>query len=638
MEQSCLFGPNFLEKFVGKHILYDPKVAIVELVANSWDAGAKKVTITWPSSENEQHFSIEDDGEGLTKEEFSSRWRTLAYDRISNQGDTILVNDKKRTVFGRNGVGRFAGFCFGNSYFVGSTKNGSTIEFEVKIGFGETPFTLIEHKVFENQEASGTKVFVRSKSNITICEESIRSEIGMRFLTDPSFSCYVNGVKVTFSDIPESNIANEMIVLESGDIINIRIIDTIESDKTTKQHGIAWHVNGRLVGEANWKEYGFDEIIDGRSAEAKRHTIVVSADFLAKTVKQDWTGFNNTIEFKSARDKVYEFVRAHILGQTKQKREKALENIKNVHQQKLSELTPLRVERWQDFIEQIQEECTSITEKDLSKLAGVLVRMEQSDTKFSLVNKLHELNSDQIDNLYNILADWSLDLAKEVLDELQLRLRLLDELRERVFDTNTREVQDLQPLFHQGLWIFGPEYETIEFTSNEGMSKVIQKLFDSKQLGSRNRPDFAILPDSTVGSYSYPTYDIDGGEIGVDRLVIVELKKPGVCISTNEKDQCWRYVKELMQKGLISRDTKVTCFVLGSTVDPIEREARKENNERCIIQPMDYQIVITRAKSRLLKLYERVKNAPFLEEQRKNMNLPPIQNDLISTKLKIVGN
>jgi len=543
-----------------------------------------------------------------------------------------LVNNKNRTVFGRNGVGRFAGFCFGDSYFVRSTKNGSAIEFEVKIGFGETPFTLIEHKIFNDTGTPGTKVFVRSKSNINVCEDDIRSEIGMRFLTDPLFSCYVNGVKVTFSDIPESNIANERITLKSGDIINIKIIDTIESDKTTKQHGIAWHVNSRLVGEANWKDYGFDEIIDGRSAEAKRHTIVVSADFLKTAVKHDWTGFNNTTEFKDARDKVFEFVRAHILGQTKQKREKALENIKIVHQAGLKELTELRVERWQSFVEQVQEECSSISEKDLIKLAGVLVKMEQSDTKYSLVSKLHELNADQINNLHNILAEWSLDLAKEVLDELQLRLKLLDELRERVFDTNTREVQDLQPLFHQGLWIFGPEYETIEFTSNEGMTKVVQKLFKAEESGSRNRPDFAILPDSTVGSYSYPAYDIDGGEIGVDRLVIVELKKPGIAISTEEKAQCWRYVSELMRKGLINRDTKVTCFVLGSEVDPIEREARHDS-KNCIIQPMDYQIVITRAKSRLLKLYDRVKNAPFLEEQRKNIKTEPMQLTLISNKL-----
>jgi hypothetical protein len=224
------------------------------------------------------------------------------------------------------------------------------------------------------------------------------------------------------------------------------------------------------------------------------------------------------------------------------------------------------------------------------------------------------------------LADWSLDLAKEVLDELQIRLKLLDELRERVLDVNTKEVQDLQPLFHQGLWIFGPEFETIEFTSNEGMTKVIQELFDSDISGSRNRPDFAILPDSTVGSYSYHKYDEDGGEVGIDRLVIVELKRPIVAISTDEKAQCWRYVSELLRKGLISRDTRVTCFVLGSEVDPIERDARKENNDRCTIQPLDYQVVITRAKSRLLKLYDRVKGAPFLENQRIELDSLKTQN------------
>lgn len=619
MEQSCLFGPNFLEKLVGKAILHDPKVAIVELVANAWDAGASEVSITWPTQENEQFFSIEDDGHGLTEKEFSLRWRTLAYDRIDNQGNTVIVNSRKRTVFGRNGVGRFAGFCFGGSYYVASNKDGDHIEYEINPGSGESPFSLVKHSPATYIREKGTKIFVRKSSSTRIDEETVRSEIGMRFLTDPSFTCVVNGIAVNFSHIPDENIARHSIELDSGDVIEIVIIDTNDADKTTKQHGIAWHVNGRLVGEADWKSYGFDQIIDGRSSEAKRHTFIVSVDFLANTdsVKKDWTGFNMTPEFELARDKVFEFVRSHILGQTKQKRERMLSNVKKAHEGDLDKLTPLRLERWEEFIEEIQTECTGLSEKDLLKLSGVLIKMEQSDTKYSLINKLHELNSDQIDNLHDILSDWSLDLAKEVLDELQMRLKLLDELRERVLDVNTREVQDLQPLFYQGLWIFGPEYETIEFTSNEGMTKVIQGLFRSDIKGSRNRPDFAILPDSTVGSYSYHRYDDDGAEVGIDRLVVVELKKPGIPISTDEKGQCWRYVSELLRKGLISRDTKVTCFVLGSEIDPFERDARKENNDRCTIQPLDYQVVISRAKSRLLKLYDRVKGAPFLEEQRR---------------------
>lgn len=628
MEQSCLFGPNFLEKLVGKSILHDPKVAIVELVANAWDAGASEVKITWPTKENEQLFSIEDNGAGLTEQEFITRWRTLAYDRIGSQGNTVVVDNRKRTVFGKNGVGRFAGFCFGESYYVASNKNEEHIEFEIKVGDGEAPFSLVQHNPITFIRDKGTKVFVRDISNIRIDEDTVRSEIGMRFLTDPSFTCIVNGVVVNFSHIPEENIALEKIIMESGSEVELIIIDTSDADKTTKQHGIAWHVNGRLVGEADWKSYGFDEIIDGRSSEAKRHTFIVNVDFLASTdaVKKDWTGFHSTPEFEEARLKVYEFVRAHIFGQTKQKRERIFSNVKKAHENELSKLTPLRAERWEEFVSEIQGECTNLTEKDLVRLSGVLIKMEKSDTKYSLISKLHDLNSDQIDNLHNILADWSLDLAKEVLDELQVRMRLLDELREKVLDINTNEVQDLQPLFHQGLWIFGPEFETIEFTSNEGMTKVIQNLFKSNIKGSRNRPDFAIMPDSTVGSYSYHKYDDDGCEVGIDRLVVVELKKPGIPISTDEKAQCWKYVSELMKKGLISQDTKVTCFVLGSEIDPYEHGARKENNDRCTIQPLDYQVVIARAKSRLLKLYDRVKGAPFLEEQRRKLDVESKQN------------
>jgi len=396
MEQSCLFDPRFLERLVGKSILYDPKVAIIELIANAWDAGATEVRIIWPTSENEQYFSIEDNGQGLTEKEFLSRWRTLAYDRTEVQGETVIVNDKVRSVFGRNGVGRFSGFCFGDKYFVKSSKSGETILYEVKAGSGEAPFTLEKHETTSGRN-DGTRVFVDSESNIRVKDDQITAEIGMRFLTDPSFSCYVNGVKVKFCHVPESNISIEILDCESGDKIKITIIDTHESDKTTKQHGVAWHVKGRLVGESNWKSYGLEDIVDGRSSEAKRHTFIVHADFLYGSVKKDWTGFEEGELFNSVRDQVFSFVKSHLLGQTKQKRKKTLDSIKTTHKDKLKSLTPLRAERWESFVSKVQEECTSITEKDLTKMAGVLVAMEQSDTKYSLINKLHELDSDQID-------------------------------------------------------------------------------------------------------------------------------------------------------------------------------------------------------------------------------------------------
>lgn len=205
-----------------------------------------------------------------------------------------------------------------------------------------------------------------------------------------------------------------------------------------------------------------------------------------------------------------------------------------------------------------------------------------------------------------------MDMAKVVLDELKGRLRLVDELRRKTATSDTLEVQELQPLFFQGLWIFGPEFETIEFTSNEGMTSVIQKLFDREIHGSRNRPDFVVLPDGSAGLYAYPKYDDHGAEMGVDRLVIVELKKPGVIVGGEQKTQCWKYVKELLAKGLLAHYSRIDCYVLGSQIEAAESGERKELNDRVRILPLSFDTVLTRAKSRLLKLYDRVKSAPFL--------------------------
>lgn len=44
-KQETLFDERFLESFVGNSIFTDSKIAIIELIANAWDAGATNVQI-----------------------------------------------------------------------------------------------------------------------------------------------------------------------------------------------------------------------------------------------------------------------------------------------------------------------------------------------------------------------------------------------------------------------------------------------------------------------------------------------------------------------------------------------------------------------------------------------------------------
>ena len=141
-----------------------------------------------------------------------------------------------------------------------------------------------------------------------------------------------------------------------------------------------------------------------------------------------------------------------------------------------------------------------------------------------------------------------------------------------------------------------------------------QKLYPGKHIrGSRDRPDFAIVPDGSVGIYSYDEYDREGGEIDPAKIVIVELKAPHVEIREEEKAQCYKYVRQLAEKGLLTPRTTVRGFVLGKTINPVDRGEKTEMDNRVKILPIDFDTILRRAHSRLLKLYDKVRSAPFLK-------------------------
>lgn len=117
----------------------------------------------------------------------------------------------------------------------------------------------------------------------------------MRFLTDPNFIVYVNDKEVVFNDIT-SNQLSTLVFHYKGEDVLIRVIHTTKSDKTTQQHGVAWHVNNRLVGKCDWEGMRSDNILDGRTSLAKKYTFIVKADAVSEHVKADWTGFNNKEE------------------------------------------------------------------------------------------------------------------------------------------------------------------------------------------------------------------------------------------------------------------------------------------------------------------------------------------------------
>jgi hypothetical protein len=261
------------------------------------------------------------------------------------------------------------------------------------------------------------------------------------------------------------------------------------------------------------------------------------------------------------------------------------------------------------------DDCPSISTHEVEQVAGILAKLELSASRYGLIHKLHELPAGDLDQLNQLLTDWTVRTARIALDEIQTRLKLIQELDIKLRDEAMDEVADLQPLFERSLWVFGPEFESIEFTSNKGMTEVIRKMFGSPLTGSRNRPDFVIVPDGSVGFYSRDAYDAGHEVAGVSRLVVAEIKRVGVTIGSEQKQQAWKYVKELMEKGLLNSASEVACFVLGSKVDPTENSESTHANGRVTIHPMAYDVFIRRAERRMLGLRDKLRDAPFLQGQ-----------------------
>ncbi len=350
-QPELFFDDRFWEQYVGTKLVHDPGIAIVELVANCWDAGSREVRIAWPEEANSA-LEVIDDGQGMTKPEFYRRWGGMSYDRVTNQGASVEVQIggmiRTRKVFGRNGIGRFAGFCFASQYEVATAKGGERNVFLVKKG--RTRPLDFDHLNTEAAESSGTTITIRNIHGSTIKSETVRTELGRRFLTDPAFQVSVNGVKIAFDDIEDKGLEKIMVPVPDLNIeILVKVIDAQRTDPTGRQHGVAWHVLGRLVGECGWRDPEQRSLIDGRRVEAKRFTFIVDADLLpeAGAVKPDWSGFDEDNDtFKKVNEAVQSAITNRLLEVTKEKRDETTANVRRSHAQQVRQMSPIRREKW----------------------------------------------------------------------------------------------------------------------------------------------------------------------------------------------------------------------------------------------------------------------------------------------------
>lgn len=602
------FADRFLQDHAGQ-IISEPRTAILELIANSYDAGARNIDIFWPT-ERCQRFSVTDDGVGMTKAELERRWRTLCYDREAEQGNEVVfpkgVQGIKRTAFGRSGKGRHAPFCFADAYEIVTTKDGQCTH--VKVGLansGTMPFEialLAETK----KKGHGTEISAVLEKHLLGADE-LRQLIGSKFIVDPSLSIRVNGQPVELLSL--DGLKTTEIVIDGHGKVTVHFIDSIEHYRSAKLRGITWWVNQRRVGEPSWDRLD-DEgaYLDGRTEHAKKFSFIVMADFLTpgRDIKADWSEFHANQRTNAVQEAVHHCVIREIQAQLattrKERKKSAIENSREL----MGDLPTISKNAIGQFIDEVQEKCPTMSDRDLSRTVQVLAKLEQSRSGYDLLTQLAGCSPDDLDTWNCLMQRWTASSAEVVLDELDRRLRLIERMEKLVENPLADELHDLQPLFERGLWIFGPEFESVDFRSNRGLAEVIGKfLGGAGYKPPKRRPDFVVLPESSIGIYCADAYDTGGEICGIRKVAILELKKGGFCVTQKEADQARDYAKEVRKAGRVQATTEIVAYVLGATLEQGLETADYGGNIRIV--PVVYQTVLRKAHQRTFNLQKRLR-------------------------------
>lgn len=566
--RKSTFEKDFTERTYSS-IVSDVTIAFSELVANSWDAGATIVTISLPSKANGR-IIIEDNGSGMTDNEFQQRWMVIAYNRIAHQGQYIEYASSqgkaKRLAYGRNGVGRHSMLCFDDQYEIETWRDGICNKYLISVDGGDSAFSVIEHSTFP-KEGHGTKLSVHAVKRIPQKRE-VKQTLGYRFLFDPEFSVFVNNEKIEFQNNVKP-LVSEDITTKVGNQMNISIYAIPEGEKTTATNGIAFWASGRLVGNPSWY-VGSTRVEDARRKFALRHLVVVKADCLIDDVQYDWAKFLNTEKVKDVFAAVVKYVREYRIeyyrGKVSEVRNDAIRrNLDRIETLSIPALYDLK-----GFFEYYLEQRPEVDNDELSVIIDALVSVLQARNGVFLLQKLSNMNSEDIDALNNILDEWSVSDIKDVLEEIDHRLKVINAIEQLCGDPTTDELHVLHPLVSQAKWLFGVEYDNLNYTFNRQLTTVMQNLLRSQRkeavdINWKKRPDLVIGSEFSISSTCIEETDTNE-MFCISKILIIELKKGGFTIGRGEVSQAEEYIDSIYHGNKLNCKPKIKAYVVGDSV------------------------------------------------------------------------
>ncbi len=515
---------------------------IAELIANAWDADAKRVKITVPFNKPwgpTSVIGVEDDGLGMTFEDCRDKFLIIGRDRRKDGEKTA----KGRYVMGHKGVGKLA--CFGVAPLVEIRTVRDKWLTHFKIDYNELltkskdPAEPLDYKPDiladrNTSETSSTKVTLRNCTlSRAVDEKDFRESMTRRFsVLSTQFAVEINGKALKPFDLPLF-MRTPQKGFEEEDIPEFGRVQwwvgfTQDTVKAKDAQGVAVVARGRMA-----QKLFFFDLRGGFTGQFGMQYMIgeVIADGIDADADLIATG-RESVNFHDQRAKpllewgqklVKEQLSLWIKEREKRKQDslKAKPHIWN----RIEHFTGAERTEIQKAITKLAS-LEGVDDDRLAELVELFIRAYEDQHFMDLIRQLNALDVEKHEELFQLLVEWDVLEAVHTAQIVYGRIQVIEQF-EHLLQIGAKEKPDMQDFVKQHPWLLNPTWTILEHEKQ--LDNVLIRQFGlSKDQGGRSkeRVDYFCLA-------------------GAGLYVVVDLKRPGMTVGKNELRQLQNYVHYL---------------------------------------------------------------------------------------------
>jgi hypothetical protein len=549
-------------------------IAIAELVANSWDAGATSVNVLVP---NENDYEVEtseiciiDNGIGMSDDDVENQYLVVGRNRRLADPE----NKINRPIMGRKGIGKLAGFGLANNIEIITWRDNVSTQLtldikDLKTDAGETKLLEIPGVIIPNPKDlpsdAGTIITLRnlkhkSPPDIAALRESLSRRFSRRVRGEMHIS--INGEKIKEPELdidqrfPEKGMNSA--TLQDGGKVRYYYAFTKSNIRSKELQGFTVYVKGKTAqappfffhvettaSGLHWARYmtgeiEADYIDDGSDDESD----LISTD----RQEIDWADEGSFALKKWGDELTRKALRewAEIKGE---RMESAIMQLPEITDrvEKMDKSSQTQVSR---FLKQLGQAETD--NERAFHLADSLVRAYEYRHFHDMIDQIEDVgdNPEQLALLLEHLREWKVLESRAILEVIKGRLEVIEKFHSMIVNNapetaSSLNADNMHDLLAGYPWILNPEWQVL--AEEKKISKQLKEwsASDIKDQDERMRYDFLALSDE-------------------QKLVVIEIKRSGHSVELDELHRLEMY-KERLSKGSGKEISMV--MICGGTVN-----------------------------------------------------------------------